>query len=1003
MIKFYKKARKAFCGLKPHFFLFGPIFLMFVLCSATSLGQQGGITVSGTVKGTNNETLPGVSVSLKGTTTGTTTDVKGVFTLKVPNSQGSLVFSYLGYTTLEMPISGRKMLSVTLKEEQKNLNEVVVIGYGTVKKRDLTGSVASFKGDDLTQVPAANVMESLQGKVPGADITRSSGQAGAGVSITLRGNRSILGSNSPLYIVDGVIYYGNIADIDQNEIASVDVLKDASSTAIYGSRGANGVIIITTKRGAAGKTEVDANSYNGVSQASMYPKVATGPEMVALRREAYRASGKWTSPANDNLVFSPYELTAIANGLYTNWQDLVLHRGSQEDHQVGVSSGSEKTKMYTSLDYYRENGLFKNDNLTRYSGRINLDHTVSDKLKIGMQAQIVYSSQNVRTDPLNQANKINPIGEAFNPDGSIVMYPTQASAINPLADEQPGVWADNVKGNRTFAAAYAELTPIKGLSIRSNLSANLTNSRTGIYAGSFTITRNGGVPRANYNTSNGTDLLWENIVNYHKQIGQHTFDLTGIASYQDRSNESGSMQGDNQLLSSQLFYNLSAATQGVAVATGYTKQDIVSGAGRINYSYQGKYLLTLTGRSDGSSKLAEGHKWTFFPSAAAAWRLSEEDFIKKIKPINDLKLRASYGVAGNDPYDAYATQSLLTNVPFSYGETPAQGYTFNPTIGNRDLAWERSTTLDIGVDFALLNSRISGTVDVYSTHTNDLLLPRGLPPSDGILKTNQNIGQTANKGIELSISSVNIKSSNFSWNTSVTFTKNVEKITSLVNAGVNDIGNGWFVGYPVQVFYDYQKIGIWQTSEAAEAAKYGQIPGTIKVKDQNGDGKIDATNDRTVLGTPRPKWSGGLSNTVKYKNLDFSIYIYARIGQMINANSLNFSDNQGLQGNTWASNLDYWTPENPTNAYPRPNSNGGMQYVSTLAYTDGSYARIRDISLGYTLPQKLTGNVFKRLRVYVSGKNLFTWSKLKNYDPERGGSENFPMTKLALAGINATF
>ena len=947
--------------------------------------------------------LEGASIRVKGTQKGVNTDANGHAILKGVATNAKLVISFTGYSDMEVAIGNKTTINIKLTESAKNLDEIVVIGYGTVKKRDLTGSVVSVKGDEITKVPSANVVESLQGKIPGADITRSSGQAGAGINITLRGNRSIVGSNSPLFIVDGVIYYGSIADIDANDVASVDVLKDASSTAIYGSRGANGVIIITTKRGTSGKAQVNANSYYGASQVAMYPKVGSGADAVAIRREAYRTVGKWNSVADDKNIFNTNELYDVTNNLFTNYQDLLLHRGLQEDHQVGVTSGTEKTKVYTSLDYYKENGLFKMDNFNRFSGRLNIDQTIGKIFKAGMQAQITYNNQNVRQDPLNQANKISPYGPAFNADGTMILYPNSGASINPLADEQPGVYANNVKSNRTFAAAYAELTPITGLSIRSNFSVNISNSRNGIYQGSNTISRNGSASRSNYNTSTGTDLLWDNIINYHKEIDKNSFDLTAIGSYQDRTAETGSEQGDGQLLASQIYYGLGGATSGLIASTSYSKQDIVSGAGRINYSYNGRYLLTLTGRSDGSSKLGEGHKWTFFPSAAAAWRIHDESFLKSNKTISDLKLRASYGIAGNDPYSPYVTQSVLTQVPFSYGETAAQGYTFNPTVGNPDLEWERSATLNLGLDFGFFKGRLSGTLDLYNTHTEHLLMPRILPTSTGVSSTVQNIGQTQNKGLELAITSTNIKNINLSWTTSITFTRNIEKISQLVNAGVNDIASGYFVGYPTSVFYDYQKIGIWQTSEAAEATKFGQTPGTIKVRDQNGDSKIDATNDRIVLGTPRPKWSGGINNTIRYKNWDFNIYIYARIGAMINANSLGFANYQGTTGNIWAASRSYWTPENPTNGYPRPNANGGLQYLSTLPYTDGSFGRVRDISLGYTLPKKFTGSVFKSLHLYVNGKNLFTVSKVKDYDPERGGSENYPMTKMVIAGINATF
>lgn len=961
------------------------------------------ITLEGTVKDVSGAGIPGVSVAVKGTKIVTVTDTKGKFTLISPSDQGTLVCSYIGYLTTEIPFTGKGNVEVTLKESQKDLDEVVVIGYGTIKKRDLTGSVSSVKGEDLKNVPALNVMESIQGKIPGADITRSSGQTGSGVSVTLRGNRSISGNNSPLFVVDGAVYYGNIADIEPSDVQSIDVLKDASSTAIYGSRGANGVIIITTKRGVAGKADINVNVYRGVSDVSRYYKVATGPEYAEWKRQANRTSGRWTSPANDAAIFSPGEMAAIQSNTWTDYQSLLLHNGSQEDYQASITGGSEKTKIYFSGDFYREKGILKLDQLKRYSARMNIDQTISKIFKAGVQAQITYYDQDLRNDPLNAANKINPLGSAFDANGNFLLQPLPGGAFSPLADEQPGVFAGQGRNNRTFGTIYAELTPLPGLSIKSNFTANLFNSRTGYYLGANSLARGGSAARSQYNTSGASDVLFETVVNYNKTIKDHSITLTGIGSLQKRISDSGSQQGDGQLLASQIFYGLGSATSGLIASTAYARQDILSLAGRINYAFKGKYLVTLTGRSDGSSKLAEGNKWTFFPSAAVAWRLSEESFLKGNKVLSDLKARLSYGVAGNDPYDPYVTQSLLTKVPYSFGEVLAPGYGFNPQIGNPDLRWERSTTIDFGLDFALFNSRLLGTIDIYDTRTNDLLLPRKLPLSSGVSSTVQNVGKTNNKGVEISLTSANIRSKDWNWNSTLTFTRNVEKITRLVTDGVNDIASGYFVGQPTAVYYDYQRLGIWQTADAAEAAKFGQVPGTIRVVDQNGDGKIDAQNDRIVLGTPRPKWSGGIDNTVSFRNFDLNVYVFARIGQMIAPDYLGVKQNYGE--NTSQAGLDYWTPENPSNLYPRPNANGGVLYTSTLNYTDGSFVRIRDITLGYKLPKTLFKGAFSSFRLYANAKNYFTFSgdRIKDYDPERGGSENFPMTKLFTIGVNATF
>jgi TonB-linked SusC/RagA family outer membrane protein len=984
-------------------------FLVFLLIQLNAQVKQ----LTGKVlDDSTGNALPDVSVRVKGTSEAVRTAADGSFTLplRAARNRTELVASSVGYKDALLVLNSDTGNSITirLKREVNALEEVVVIGYGTVKRRDLTGSVASVKGQDVARIPTANPLESIQGKVAGVDITRSSGSATSGASITIRGNRSISGGNSPLYVIDGV-QTGSINDINPNDIESIEFLKDASSTAIYGFQGANGIVMITTKKGRSGATKVSMNVYGGLSQVARYPAVMDGPAYVALKREANRTTGRWNSESDDPKIFNNQELNAIARNQWVDYQDLLIHNGSQQDYQVGVSGGTDKTRIYFSLDYYNEKGLFKLDWNHRYAARLNIDQTISKQLKAGIQAQVTHYDQSVRRDPLNQANKISPLGTVYDSLGNFIVYPLSGSNVNPLADEQPDVFNNSTSLTRVITNAYAEYKPVSGLTLRSNLGTSLGYSRNGIFAASTSIDRNGSLPRANYTSYNATFINWDNVVTYNKEIGNHSFTVTGITSYTYGKSDTVAAQGDGQLLPSQLFYALGNATQNIAIASAYSKTTSMSFAGRINYSYKGTYLLTLTDRADGVSRLSPGHKWSNFPSAAVAWRISNENFFKGITAVNDLKLRFSYGLTGNaQSISAYQTQSSLTRIAFAYGDASAQGFTFSPLIGNTDLGWEVSATADLGVDISLLKNRLSATVDLYDTKTRDIILPRGLPPTTGVTTVYQNIGKTRNRGIELQLNSVNIDHRNFKWNSALTFTRNKEEITELVTQGVNDIGNGWFIGYPTSVYYDYEKLGIWQTGEASAAQVYGQKPGDIKVKDQNGDKQISASNDRVILGTPRPKWLGGLDNTIRYKNFDLNVYVFARFGQMIRADFLRRYDPQGIFNSS--AGLNYWTPENPSNDYPRPNANlslATMLYTSSLGYEDGSFIRVRNISLGYTFPKKALGNSFiSSLRVYATARNLFTWTKssaLKNYDPERGGSENFPMTKLYVVGLNVEF
>lgn len=975
------------------------------LNTTTSLsGTQLDRTVSGLVKDEKNVPLPGVNVVIKGTTRGTSTDAKGTFQLALPEGDNVvLTLSFVGYQSQDVAVGNKTSLSVSLAPDVNALEEVVVIGYGAVKKRDLTGSVVQLKSEQLKEVPTANVLEAAQGKIAGADITRNSGQAGAGVSIRIRGNRSIGGNNAPLIIVDGV-QYGNLEDINANDIETMDVLKDASSIAIYGSRGANGVILITTKKGKSGKPDISFNTYSGISQVTMYPKAMDINGFRDLKREAWRAAGVWNSPTDDPAIFTNVaEYDALQKGIWTDYQDALIHKGLQQNYQLGVRAGNDRLKSYISVDFFNEKGILKLDEIKRYTGRLNVDYTINDWMKIGLQSQLTYYDQSVRRDPLNQANKISPLGSLYDSNGNFNFLMLDGQTANPLADEQPNVFTNSVLTTRSLTNGFLEFTPIKGLTVRSTLGISLGFSRNGSYASPQSIDRSlTGKSLASYTASNGKTVNWENVVTYQRTTGQHALTVTGVASYLGNSSDNVSASGVNQLLSTQLFYSLGSASEEIKINSEYSKNNLLSYAGRLNYGFRDRYLLTLTARKDGSSKLAPGNKWTFFPSAAFAWRIIEESFMQRVKGLSDLKLRVSYGVAGNDPSGPYATQTTLARVAFGFNDIAVPAYTFSRIVGNAELAWELSDTKNVGLDVGLFNGRIQASVDFYDTRTTDLLLNRGLPPTTGVTTVKQNIGKTRNRGVEVAIGTTNIRTDNFTWNSNITFSKNREEIVELVTGG-NDIGNGWFIGYPINVYYDYEKTGIWQSSEADQAAKMSptQLPGEIKVKDQNGDGKIDAVNDRVILGNPRPRWSGGLDNTLKFKNFDLNFFIFARIGQMINADRYARFDAQGV-GNSTAG-LDYWTPENPTNAYPRPNKNGGLKYLSTLGYQNGSFARIRNVSLGYNLPANVfKGKIIKGIRVYATGKNLYTFTKL-DYDPERGGSENFPMTKLYIIGLNANF
>jgi TonB-dependent starch-binding outer membrane protein SusC len=974
-----------------------PIFTLLLIILAVNLFGQVQIRVTGKViDETSSEPIIGATVVQKGTSNGTTTDANGAYALTV-SSDGTLEFRYTGFRNLEVPVNNNPTIDATMATNTELIDEVVVIGYGAVKKSNVTGAIVSVKPADLKTIPTTNVMEALQGKLPGVDITRSSGAAGAGVNVLVRGNRSLSASNSPLFIVDG-IQYSNVQDINPNDIESMEVLKDAASTAIYGSRGANGVIIITTKKGRKGKTAVSFNAYSGTATLAGYPKVMGPEEYKQFRRESNRTTGNWASAADDSKIFGN-----LLNNTGTYWPDLFIKDGAQSDYQLGISTGTEKTNVYLSLDFFNEKGIIAKDDLKRYALRANVDHKVNRIFSVGTQNQITYYDQNMRFDPLGGATKLVPLEEPYDSDGNLVILINNGRSINPLTDLEPNNYENNLRTTRVFTSGYVGVNILENLNFKSNLGVNITSTRDGLFAASQTNFRNGAQALSRYIGGNSLVLNLENILNYNISTGDHHFNLTGVHSVLTNKFESVTAQGTNQLVKSQLYYGLANANAQVSIGADLKESALISYTGRLMYNFADKYLLNFTGRRDGASQLSAGNKWAFFPSVSAAWRVSQENFLMDNNILSDLKIRASWGKAGNAAVEPYASQNLLNRVPFAWDEAAAIGYSYSTRIGNPDLKWEISTTKNAGLDFGLFKNRVIGSFDIFDTDTEDLLLERLLPLTSGAQSIIQNVGATNTKGVELGINAVVVNTSKLRWNVGANWSKVNEKIVRLATEA-NDVANGWFIGQTTRSFYDYEKIGIWQTNEEEAAKAFNQKPGDIKVKDQNGDGKIDATNDRVIIGSGRPDWIGNFSTDLKFYGFDLNAQLFARWGQMLRYDLVGVYDPQANENSLVH---DYWTPENPTNEFPRPNatrSQAATLYYSSLFYRDGSFLKLRGLTLGYTLPKSIIGKLrAENFRVYVSGRNLWTMSKIDDYDPERGGSISSPMNKVIVGGINLDF
>jgi TonB-linked SusC/RagA family outer membrane protein len=978
------------------------LFMVFV----TGAMAQGPITVSGTVTDTETQTpVPGVNIVEKGTRNGTTTDFDGQYSFQVSSGDAVLVISSIGFVTQEVAVNGRGQVNIVLETDVDALDEVVVIGYGSTKRSDLTGSVATVNEREITAIPATNALETLQGKVAGLDLTRSSGQAGAGLNVSIRGNRSLNASNGPLVVVDGIIY-GSTLDVNPNDIASVEVLKDASATAIYGTLGANGVILITTKKGIAGVTKVSINSYYAVQDLGGYADIMTGPEWVDLRRESRRTVGEWNSVEDDANIFNPTQLENFQNGIYTNWADQLLGTGSIQNQQIGLSGGSERTTYYFSMEYMKEEGLLRNDVFNRYSGRLAVDQKILDNLKLSTNIQYAIKDQDRRRDPLNQANKMSPLGRPYDDEGNLITFPVgDSSTLNPLMDEVPGNYVDNENNKRFFGNVSLEWSPIKNLTFTSRLGIDHINFRRGLFSATNTIEVGAdGLSLARATTGLFSRTTWENFANYTVTSGKHEVQgLLGQSMWKTLEEEYLA-EGRDLSSPTMLFNNLGAVQTQIRTDSSLEENQLASFFGRVNYKYDNKYLVTLLMRADGSSVLAPGNKWGYFPSAALGWMLSEEDFLKDSNTISRLKLRGSYGISGNSAVTPYQTLGGLSRSTYAFdqgnSEEPAFGY-YPSLIASPDLSWETTATTNIGLDFGFLGNRISGTLDLYEQNTEDLLMQRALPTTSGFSTAWDNIGKTRNRGLELYLNTINLveDTDGFGWSTDFTFTTNEEEIVELPE-GDRDLANSWFVGSPINSFYDYEKIGIWQLDQADEAASFGQEPGDIHVRDQDGDGEI-TPEDRIVIGSTVPDYTLGFNNRFSYKGFEMNVFVYSRQGQTIISEAAGSYKIDGLENGP---KVDYWTPENPTNAYPRPDagtSRASTQYYSTLRYVDGSFVKIRDITLAYNFQAPLLETLnISRLRLYATAKNYFVFSGMDPYDPERGGNLSFPMTRQLVFGIN---
>ncbi len=949
--------------------------------------------VSGKVTDPEGQTLQSVTVTLKGTKTATTTKPDGTFVLSFQKVGGEvLVFTSVGFTDKEVVLGSNAEVDIQLERNEQSLNAVVVVGYGTQRRKDVTGSIASLDKQRLENMPNSNLLQALEGAVPGVSITTNGGGAeGNNLSIVIRGQKSINGSRDVLIILDGIPYNGSISDINPSDVASVDILKDAAAMAIYGARSANGVILITTKRGSGGKPVISYDGFYGSQFYANLPPILMGDDFYNFKITREPNSVTSSELANYNAK------------KYTNWLDLGTRRGQRAQHALSVRGGSTNFKYYASLTYLDVKGISLNDNFKRLTSRVNLEANLTDWLTFGTNTQLSYNNRAGLSTTFGGdygAYLFNPLTTPFDSAGKPTIYPWPEDTFfeNPLAPTLAKSRDDTYK---IFTTNYLQVKfPfIQGLSYKLNSGIEYQgrdianyygrNTRTGLLLG-------GRLTQSNSVTKNVT---LENIVNYDRNFNKHTIGFTGLYSFQEdvaTSNGLTAVGFPNDVLT---FYQANVASL-VTPSASLSKQTTLSKMGRLNYNYDSRYMLTITARHDGFSGFGEDEKFSIFPAVAVAWNIINERFMATNKIFNNLKLRLSYGANGNTAVTAYQTLARLSTRTYVDGSTTAAGY-IPTSFANPLLHWETSKTFNLGLDFGLWKNRLQGTVDYYNTKTEDLLLNRSVSSVQGITTITQNIGKTSNQGFELGLTGTIIKKSDFSWTANANLTINRNKIVDLYGNGLNDTLNQWFLGHPINVNFGYVFDGVWQLTDDTSHTAQGVVrPGYAKVKDVNKDGVINSF-DRTIIGNNQPDFTWGMGNTFTFRNLSLYLFVYGVQGrEQINSLMSDNNVNSGVRYTTVVKN--WWTRTNPSNDF-YANVLNATQGRSVPIIQNSSFVRVRDISLTYDFRGPILGKSgLTKLRVYFQTRNPFTFTKWTGLDPEFTSQTAIPLQREFLVGLNVS-
>lgn len=983
--------------------------------------------IKGVVKDSNGEPLLGVNVIVKGTTIGSVTDIDGNFSFEAP-AGSTLVISYIGFKSEEIKVKGNAPLNIILKEDSEALDEVVVVGYGVQKKSDVTGALSSVKGEDLTKLSISRTDQALQGQMAGVMVQNSVAAPGEAPNIIIRGGNSLKGDNAPLVVIDGVLG-GDLSLIDPNDISSIEVLKDASSTSIYGSRGANGVIMVTTKKGSTGKPTVSYSGYVSVSQVSKKMDMLNGQELYSLLKEAQDNNLKnalkipsWIDPNNLN---------------DTDWQDEVFRSAPMTGHSLSVSGGSETTKYSLSGNYMLHQGIIKNSDFNRAGVRANVEQKIGKKVTVGMLLSASRSASSSAS--INQMNGSDGGGVTFSALGFGPLVPVRkedGTFSGPLKD---GAQMNNpvalindqvVDKNRSYfqGTAFLEWEILKGLRFKTAWSYTYNDNGQRQFTSGDNLLAYKGQGYAYAANQETTNWLGENTLTYSTTFNKdHSLNVVAGFTAEASDYYYNNSSGKGFDVESLGYWNMGLADKNLlSIASGGNHSAIASWLGRINYAYKGKYLASVSFRADGSSKFAKNNKWGYFPSAALGWRISEEDFMKDISWIQNLKLRGSYGETGSQAISAYQSLASFNSTRYVLGGNSANALVPG-RVPNPDLKWETTKQTDIGIDFSVLGGRISLVADYYYKKTVDLHYDKILPYYTGYSSQTQNIGSKQNKGWEFSLNTQNLVG-DFKWSTSLNLALNKEKVLDLgdddffytngsggaLGAGFNETGIVQ-VGKPLGNFYGYVFDGIYQNQAEVDALTYSSARvGAVKLKDLNGDGEI-TTEDRTIIGNANPDFIFGIGNDFSYKNFDLSFLFQGTYGNDIfNLMKVYYSElpNNGNNiGGALPFVKDAWRGEGTSNTQQALNE--GVGPASTRFIEDGSYIRLKNLTFGYTIPKSITSKWgISNLRFYVSGQNLFTITGYDGYDPEvssRTGNYNlgydggsYPAIRSYTFGLNLT-